>query len=173
MRRFKAFRVLCAAVLAANGRLEGFRVVHFSLQGNHLHMIVEAEHESILSKGMQGLNTRLARRFNKLLGRTGAFFADRYHCKVMSTPLVVRRVLAYVLNNWRRHKLANLTQADWVDPFSSARWFDGFRGKPHVSSEPCPVSAPRSDLLKGAWKIHGLIDVREVPVGKRRQQRSG
>ena len=171
MRKFKAIKILCAAILAATTRFDGFRIVHFSLQRTHLHLIVEAEHESVLSKGMQGLNTRLARQFNKLLGRTGTFFADRYHATVARTPLVARRVLAYVLNNWRRHREAPHHRPERVDAFSSAPWFDGFAKRTEVSQEPCPVSAPRCDLLKRAWKNHGLIHTWEEPGGERRKPR--
>ena len=171
MRRFKAFTILCNAIYAATNRFAGFRVVQFSLQRTHLHLIVEAEHESVLSKGMQGLCVRLAKRFNTLIGRRGTFFADRYHSNAFASPLMARRVLLYVLNNARRHNEAPHHRPGWVDPFSSARWFDGFVKTTHDSDDPCPVGAPRSDLLKGAWKIHGLLNTWEVPIGERRTQR--
>src|SRR5438105_4593367 len=57
----------------------GARIVHYSIQGNHLHLIVEAESRAALSRAMQGLSIRLARRLNRRAGRRGAVFADRYH----------------------------------------------------------------------------------------------
>src|SRR5436190_21601009 len=47
-----------AAIRACQGRF-GMRVVHFSVQGNHLHLLVEAEGVESLSRGMQGLSIRI------------------------------------------------------------------------------------------------------------------
>ena len=171
MRRFKAFTIMCNAIYAATNRYAGFRIIHFSLQRTHLHLIVEAEHESVLARGMQGLAVRLARRFNKLLGRTGTFFADRYHSRTVSTPLAVRRVLAYVLNNARKHKEAPHHRRGWVDPYSSAVWFDGFSEPISHSKERCPTSAPLCTLLKSSWRFHGLVDTWEVPGPDPQQRR--
>ena len=88
---------------AGGRRRFGFRLVHFSVQGNHLHLIVEAADKRALSRGMQGLAIRLARRVNGALGRTGGMFADRYHARALGTPREVRNALAYVLLNRQRH----------------------------------------------------------------------
>ena len=56
-----------------------------------------------LEVGMQGLAIRIARGLNRLWGRKGKVFADRYHDRVLRTPREVRNALAYVLNNARRH----------------------------------------------------------------------
>src|SRR6267154_5330458 len=46
-------------------RRRTFRVVHFSIQPDHLHLIVEATSKSALARGMQGLASGLARRINR------------------------------------------------------------------------------------------------------------
>jgi hypothetical protein len=69
--------VLHAAFGAARER-HGMRLVHFSIQSRHIHMVVEARHARALSRGMQGLTVRIARSLNRLWGRKGAVFADRY-----------------------------------------------------------------------------------------------
>ncbi|HEY2031032.1 MAG TPA: transposase [Myxococcales bacterium] len=61
------------------------RIAHYSIQGNHLHLVVEADDGSALSRGMQGLAVRIARRLNAHLGRRGAVFADRYHAHVLES----------------------------------------------------------------------------------------
>ena len=76
---------------AGGRRRFGFRLVHFSVQGNHLHLIVEAADKRALSRGMQGLAIRLARRVNGALGRSGSMFADRYHARALG--LTSREVL--------------------------------------------------------------------------------
>ena len=50
-----------------------FRVVHYSVQDNHVHLIVEAEGRDTLSSGVRRLMVRIARRVNRLLRRRGRF----------------------------------------------------------------------------------------------------
>jgi hypothetical protein len=40
---------------AAGCEREDFRLVHYSLQGNHAHLIVEADHENALGRGMKAI----------------------------------------------------------------------------------------------------------------------
>jgi REP element-mobilizing transposase RayT len=77
-----------------------FRVTHFSIQGDHLHLVVEAGSKRSLSRGMQGLKIRMAKRLNRALGRpTGTIFGDRYHARALTTPTSVRVAIRYVLKN--------------------------------------------------------------------------
>ena len=62
--------VATAARFAARRRT--FRVAQFSVQDDHLHLIVEASSARALSRGLQGLLGQLARRVNRRLGRRGA-----------------------------------------------------------------------------------------------------
>ena len=43
----------------------GFRLVHYSLQGNHAHLIVEAQDRDALGRGMKAIGARLARAVNR------------------------------------------------------------------------------------------------------------
>ena len=70
----------------------GFRICHYSIQGNHLHLICEATDERLLARGVQGFSSLVARRINRLLGRRGKVFADRYHCRALATPRSWRRI---------------------------------------------------------------------------------
>jgi REP element-mobilizing transposase RayT len=139
----------------------GFRLVHFSVQGNHLHLIVEAADKRALSRGMQGLAIRLARRINGAIGRVGGFFADRYHARALGSPREVRNALAYVLLNRQRHSGV----ARDVDRCSSCAVFDGwargFRPRGDPSAERAMTASPRSWLLVKGWRRHRLIDPRE------------
>ena len=94
-------------------------MVHFSIQGNHLHLIVEAKGRRALSRGMQGLGVRLAGRLNRLAKRHGGVFVDRYHARILGTPRQVANVLRYVLQNYRKHSRESLP-ARWQDPFASS-----------------------------------------------------
>lgn len=146
----------CHAIIAAGLRgvvgRPGFRVVHFSIQGDHLHLVVEADDASALASGMKALSGRIAIRLNQLMGRRGAVFADRYHAHVLHTPREVRNALAYALGNFASHakRRGTCVAGDFVDPYSSAveRGPDG---------PPPPVSAARSWLLM----TPGATSVRE------------
>ena len=76
LRGLKEFAVLRGAMVAGCKR-EGFRLVHFSVQSNHLHLIVEGDCRTSLSRGLQGLAVRMARSLNRLWKRFGRVFADR------------------------------------------------------------------------------------------------
>jgi hypothetical protein len=97
----------------AAGRF-GLRVIEYSVLGNHLHLIVEAEDARALSRGMQGLNIRVAKSLNALMGRRGAVFADHYHARLLRTPTQLVRAIACVLRNYEHHYSASAS-----DPFSS------------------------------------------------------
>jgi REP element-mobilizing transposase RayT len=145
-----------------------FRLVHYSVQNDHLHAIVEATSARDLASGMKSLGARLARAVNRVFGRRGRVLADRYHLHVLRAPAEVRRALAYVLMNARRH-LAKLGRdvpcCARIDPASSGRWFTGWRAgfAPRAPDEPCPVAAPHSWLLAIGWRRHGLLDPSEIP----------
>ena len=156
-------RCLAAANEAAEDRGRA-RVVHYSVMRNHVHLVVEAPHRDALSRGIQGLATRLARALNRLATRTGKVFADRYHARILKTPREVRRALAYVLNNARRHGLIRgRTRDGWVDTYSTGRVFDGWRIAVGPPSFAVPASRARTWLLTRGWRRHGLLDPDEVP----------
>ena len=90
------------ALRAASGKF-GMQVVHFSIQDNHLHLIVEAEGRKALSKSMKGLAVRIAVALNRFSGRRGTVFADRYHARILGSPRQVANTLRYVLQNHRKH----------------------------------------------------------------------
>jgi REP element-mobilizing transposase RayT len=81
------------------GRREDFRVTRFSVQSNHLHLLVEAESTQALSRGLQGLVSSLGHTINRRRGRRGRVFPDRYHAHELTSPTEVRRALVYVLTN--------------------------------------------------------------------------
>jgi REP element-mobilizing transposase RayT len=145
----------------------GMRLIEFSVQGNHLHFLCEADDARALSRGMQGLGVRIAKGLNRVLDTRGKVVADRYHSRVLSTPLEVRRALAYVLNNARKHARFGQPAPGWIDAeYSSAAWFRGWKSRPAraFSDEfPSIAAQPASWLLRVGWRIHGLIDMNEIP----------
>jgi putative transposase len=160
LRSGRVFPALRRALVACSG--PAFRLIQFSVQSNHLHLIVEAEDTVALRRGLQGLAVRCARVINRSACRRGRVWAHRYHARSMATPTEVRRALVYVLMNIKKH---NPVGCDGVDPCSSAPWFDGFlagRG-PAASRGPPPVRRPSTWLASRGWRLRGLIDPREYP----------
>lgn len=172
LRRESVVEVVRAAI-GAGGRGESFRVVEFNVLGNHVHLLVEAAGQEALARGMQGLTVRFARRINAQLGRKGRLFGERYHVRALRTPREVRNALRYVLLNARHHAAERGEQLyrGWVDPYSSAPWFEGWRApiredKPWIKrlvGVPRPTASARTWLLREGWRRHGLLDTDEVP----------
>lgn len=147
------------------GRLD-FRVVHISIQRNHLHLIVEAANAHVLSRRMQSFAINAARAINAAAGRSGKVFAFRYKAKQITTREYARNAIAYVLNNWRRHR-EDVGCTAKLDEYSSAISFTGWTVRRGwvvpPGYEPLPVSPPRTGLLQSAWLWRGLIDPFEIP----------
>lgn len=165
LRRQRIARVVEAALAAGRDKDGTFRIIQYSIQGNHLHLICEADDHGALARGMQGVKIRVARGINRRLGRKGTVFHSRYEVELLDTPALVRAALADVLLNARKH--GTQLGAGWADPFSSAPYFDGWarppRLEPREPADEPPVAKPRTRLLREAWKKHGLIDPDEVP----------
>lgn len=71
---------------AAGSERFGFRLRQYSVQSDHRHLVVEGKDRRALSRGMQGLLIRIAKGLNRLWGRRGTVFADRYHDRILRTP---------------------------------------------------------------------------------------
>jgi len=120
LRSRRCFRALGRAFEKGRDRF-GFRLIHYSVQGNHLHFIAEAPDAQKLARGMQGLAIRMARGLNKVIDREGPVFAARYHARLLRNPTQVANAVGYVLNNYALHR-AREGQPVWAgyrDPFNS------------------------------------------------------
>lgn len=168
-----------------------FRVVQFSVQDNHLHLLVEAADKRQLTRGMRGLAVRVARGVNRALRRRGQVLSERYHARELTRPRAVRNALVYILNNHRKHGVS----LAWLDPCSSAVHFDGWRrdtpfahavrsrrggrlsrarfslggatSDGRVSGtkivERAPVAPAKSWLATTGWRRRGLLGIDESP----------
>lgn len=167
LRKKTRVRALRQCLIRARGKTN-FRVVHYSVLGTHVHLIVEADSKRALSSGMNGLGSRMARRLNEVAGRRGAVFGDRYFARVLETPWQTRNAIAYVLLNYRRHMSCDgrCSLTPQVDGYSSGGWFDGWMEKqktsPPAEERDC-IAPAKSWLLRRRWRRYGLISLREVP----------
>jgi putative transposase len=129
----------------------GMRMVEFSVQPDHIHLVAEADGKEALTRGMQGLTIRLAKAINRALGRRGKVFADRYHSRILKNPTQVRSVVEYVRNNYAKHlrKRGKMPHLWYIDPYSSmsgraVTYMHGYDWSALV------VAAPRTWMLRQA-----------------------
>lgn len=125
------------------------RVVHFSVQGNHIHLVAEADDPRVLSRSMQRFGIRLARRLNAMMGRRrGRVVGDRYFARALTSRRDGHRVIRYVLLNHLHHGTAaeGAGPADW---FSSSRWFPLLvEGVPRSAGPPSALLGVRMATTK-------------------------
>jgi REP element-mobilizing transposase RayT len=161
-------RLRCGAVYRALRRVlahylgrADFRIVHVSIQRNHLHLLVEAADRRALTRGMQSFAINAARAIQRGAGKV---FAYRYHATQIKTAQYARNALAYVLNNWRRHREDAHTDAK-LDPYATGIAFRGWtqRVLQPTGYEPLPTSPPRTQLLVFDWQRFGRIGLYEQP----------
>lgn len=153
LRSRRSAKVIKRSLVNARARF-GLAVTQFGVQGNHIHFIVEAREEKSLTRGMKGLNVRIAKGMNKLMGRRGAVIADRFHSRELKTPREVRNALAYVLENDRHHRGG----PPRFDIYTSAAYFDGWTIPCDFPPSPEPPVVPATLwLLTTGWRRHGLI----------------
>jgi REP element-mobilizing transposase RayT len=176
LRRRRAYHAFRWALYPVLRRMD-FRVVHLSLQREHVHLVVEADNETALSNGMRALQISAARHLNDAVSvergtkRRGRVFVDRYHARILETPSEVRNAIGYVLNNWRHHGEDRDTPGRRVDPYSSGVNFGGWTelaDSPFVFDVPdgfsrLSTSVPQTWLLRIGWTKSRSISVFDVP----------
>lgn len=175
----RAFKAIAAALRKASR--PGFRVVHFSVQIDHVHVIAEGDSAELLRAGCQGLAIRIALAFNRLFARKGKVWRERHERHDLRSPRQVRNTLVYVLMNHRKHARGTSGEA-WafrsLDPKSSALWFDGWspRAGPALAvlqqeaklfftrDDERPVLEPKTWLANVGWRSGGLVDPASSPI---------
>jgi hypothetical protein len=143
----------------AHSNRPGFRVIHFSVQHDHLHAVVEAASRIDLIRGMRGLAIRIALSVKSATGG-GKVWDGRGHRRALTCPRQMRNALVYVLLNFRKH----LRAAPGIDPCSSGPWFDGWAHAPPTPVGHPPTARPRTWLATAGWRrAGGAIRVDESP----------
>ncbi len=160
-----------AALLKAKAK--GLRVLHYSIQGNHLHLLVECADNQALAAGMNSFGTSFAKAVRKKLGGKGKVFAGRYHLRVLQNPTQMKNTLAYVLLNQAKHE--NLIP--YNDKFSSSQHFNEWKAllgrnvgpilqEWRKNKKPLPeyLSKPKSWLASKGWLAASATDGKRQPV---------
>jgi hypothetical protein len=158
----------------ARATTHSFRVCEFSVQEDHVHLIVEAATGEALRHGLQGLAIRAARATNRALSRAGPVWGDRHHVRALKTPRETRAAIVYVLQNWKKH-IAATARPVQVDPCSSGVWFVGW-AEPFKDlvplSIPRPTAWPTTWLARLGWKRGGAVGFDEAPAERRARRRT-
>jgi putative transposase len=180
LRSQRVFAALRAQIAHAVRR--GVRVIHYTIQDDHLHLIVEAADRARLARGLQYLFSRIAFEVNRIERRHGRLFRDRHHRRPLTTPTETRNALVYVFFNDRKHAFQRGWSAKhdavsqghgWIDHCSSAMWFVDWdpRARPppdlvaRSREGDCPIARPTTWLASRGWKRArgGLLRFDEVP----------
>lgn len=144
LRSRRSFRVIERVLRLGADRFD-VRVVAFSVQGNHMHLLVETSSRVALARALKGLSVRIARGLNRMMRRKGRVLGDRYHARVLRTPTAVKRAITYIRDNAKKHaaERGEVYSRGYVDPYSSA-------GAPKLA-----LPAAKTWLLREGWKRGG------------------
>jgi len=160
LRHARASGVVRRAIAVSSNA--SFRIVQYSVQNDHVHLIVEADSKPSLSSGIAGLRIRVAKALNQLFLRKGAVWSGNYHARALRTPQETRAAFLYVLQNWKKH----VRGAAGIDGCSSGFWFDGWTKAPPAPSAPSPVAPARTWLASKGWceRGGGPLSIDETPA---------
>jgi putative transposase len=159
LRSPRVFGALRRAIARAS--VDRFRVIHFSIQQDHGHFIVEGDEARRARGGMHGLSIRLALAVNRAIGRKGKVVGDRYHARALMTPRQMRTSMVYVLLNFRKH----LRAPACVDPRSSGLEFWGWHRAPVATDAAPATTLPATWMARIGWRLAGgPLRVEEHPA---------
>ena len=108
-------KVLKRAIL--KGRSSGLRIIHFTLEYDHVHLLVESDCKVKLGRGMMRLGVTLAKGINKYKSEKGRVYKQRYHQRFIQSGRDLKNVMNYIFKNGLKHK----TAASIINPFNSIR----------------------------------------------------
>lgn len=90
-----------------NARSHGLRIIHFSLQSNHIHLLIESESNEILTRGMRSLTVTMAKGL-----KAGRVQLERYHLHVLRTIREAKHAAEYILFNQQKHEKGTYSKVD-------------------------------------------------------------
>lgn len=97
----------------ANARRQELKVIHFALEYDHVHLLIEAEDNVTLGKGMMSLGVTLAKGINRLKKLKGSVYKHRYHFRHITSSRQLKAVMNYIFSNGLKHKTAISTVSSY------------------------------------------------------------
>jgi len=162
--RGKRFAALAELAIRRCAERDGFRVIEYSIQHDHPHLMIEADAPRSLASGMRALGVSLAKRINRTRGQSGQVLKERYHARTLKSGREIFLALRYILGNSRKHiaQAGRSVAKGWIDPWSSGRSFDGWRGRAPSAERMLPRAS--GWLLLVGWRLQqGPLDVDAIP----------
>lgn len=100
----------------------GLKIIHYTLEYDHVHLLVETDNKTALARGMQSFGISFSKSINKIKKAQGKVFKTRYHYRKLKTPAEVKNVFNYIFGNSLKHKKA----ISIVSPYNSLMAIDNF-----------------------------------------------
>ncbi len=129
-------------------RLKNLKVLHYSLEYNHIHLLVEASSNGIIHQGMQALGISLAKKINAIKRLKGTVYKHRYHLRKLTSLRELKNVLYYIFNNGIHHSRTS----SMLDPYNSLPAFV------HLQSLYGPVAKKIEADIERSWFLKRLRD---------------
>lgn len=103
-------RILKRAIF--NSRKKGLRIIHYSVQSNHIHFIIETNNKKTLETGMRSLTVTMAKGLAK-----GKVQLQRYHLHVLKSVMETKNAVRYVVFNEQKHSGKKMFSPDGYSSF--------------------------------------------------------
>ncbi|MBC7430062.1 MAG: transposase [Bacteriovorax sp.] len=153
----RILRALHHAIIRA--RLKKLKVIHYTLEYNHVHLLVEASDHKVMHRGMQALGISLSKSINKIKCLKGTVYKHRYHLKRLTSTQQLKNVLHYIFNNGIHHKRTSSI----LDPYNSMPAEMRLEHIYKSVAKKIQADINRSDFLKQLqMELKGILDVGEV-----------
>lgn len=140
-------------------RLKGIKIIHYTLEYNHVHLLVEAGDHRIMHQGMQGFGISFAKAINKLKTRKGGVYKHRHHLRKINSARDLKNVLHYIFNNRKHHKRA----LSILDPYNSLPAEDRLELIYSQNAKKIKADIHKSDFLRCLrLELKGVLDMGEI-----------
>jgi REP element-mobilizing transposase RayT len=136
IRNKEVLKILKRALI--NSGAKGLRILHYSVQSNHMHFILEADNNKILETGMRSLTVTIAKGINK-----GKVQLERYHLHVLKTIRETKNAISYVLFNEQKHSGKKCIE---LDGYSSLHSLDA-RALARKAKLTLVISKTKADII--------------------------
>lgn len=140
-------------------RLKKLKVIHYTLEYNHVHLLVEALDHKVMHQAMQALGISFSKAINKAKAAKGGVYKHRYHLRKLASSKELRNVLHYIFSNGVHHRRTT----SMLDPYNSmiAEERLDLIYKAHVKK--IWANIHRSDFLKYlSLQLKGTLDKGEL-----------
>ena len=84
-------------------KAKGLAVTQFSIESNHIHMLIEVKSNDTLKRGLLSLQGCVTWGLRRVFKYFGEVFVDRFHLHAIKSPREMKHALGYVIFNHAKH----------------------------------------------------------------------